>query len=179
LAAGLVHEVAALRFTFADGRQAEYRLYFADESVAYSAVEVNELPVDGLLPEAAGSVKSMAARAVIGPSPVLWPDVSSATANARAARILGWRYRRALEFLHRLESVEAVVGPIREIRPADAENYSSTWMDSSQVSLTLLVTGETGQAVVQIQGDDCWGAQMVSNGVWYALTSGDDVCPDS
>jgi hypothetical protein len=171
LTAGLTPEVSALQFTFADGRRAEYRLYSANGYLAYSAIEVNELPVDGLLPKPGGSLNSLVARAVLEPVGILWPDLSSAEANARATRLLGGRYRRALEFLRRLESVRAVLGPIKEIRPAEGENYSSSWMDSSEVKLTLLVTGEAGPAVVMIRGDECWAAEMVHAGVWYDLTS--------
>jgi hypothetical protein len=165
-----------LQFHLADGRLAEYSLYTANGLLAYSASEVNEVAVEGCAAAAGEALQSIAARAVVEPIGVIWPEESADEANAHAARLLG-RFRGALEFLGGLEPLHLTLGQIREIRPAEGGNWSSTWMDSDAVQLLFRVTGEDGEAAVMVEGGECWDAEMMYRGKWIDLSSG-AVCPE-
>ena len=176
LAAELEPGMGVLQFHLGDGRLAEYALYSANGLLAYSAVEVNEVAVEGYLAAAGEAMQSIAARAVVEPIGVIWPEQSADEANAHAARLLG-RYIGALEFLGGLEPLHLTLGRIREIRPAEGGNWSSTWLDSSSVQLLLRVTGDNGEAAVMVEGGECWDAEMMYRGKLIDLTSG-AVCPE-
>jgi hypothetical protein len=176
LAAELEPGISVLQFQFGDGRLAEYRLYSANGWLAYSSVEVTDVPVEGYLAAAGEGLPSMATRAVVEPIAVIWPEQSADEANAHAARLLG-RYGGALGFLVGLEPLHLTLGRIREIRPAEGGNWSSTWMDGSSLQLLLRVTGDNGEAAVMVKGGECWDAEMMYGGKLIDLTFG-AVCPE-
>ena len=176
LAAELEPGISVLQFQFGDGRLAEYRLYSANGWLAYSSVEVTDVPVEGYLAAAGEGLPSMATRAVVEPIAVIWPEQSADEANAHAARLLG-RYGGALGFLVGLEPLHLTLGRIREIRPAEGGNWSSTWMDGSSLQLLLRVTGDNGEAAVMVKGGECWDAEMMYGGELIDLTFG-AVCPE-
>jgi hypothetical protein len=172
LTAGLDPGMSVLQFHFGDGRLAEYRLYSANGLLAYSAVEVNQVPVEGLLTASGEALPPIAARTVVEPISVLWPEQSADEANAHAARLLGQRYVGALDFLRGLEQLRLSLGPIREIRPAEGGNWSSTWSEGTSLQLLLRVTGENGEAAVMVRGSACWDAELMYRGEWIDLASG-------
>ena len=176
LAAELEPGLGVLQFHLGDGRLAEYNLYSANGLLAYSASEVNDVAVEGFVAAAGEALQFIAARAVVEPIGVIWPEESADEANAHAARLLG-RSRGALEFLAGLEPLHLTLGQIREIRPAEGGNWSSTWMDSDSVQLLFRVTGEDGEAAVMVEGGECWDAEMMYRGNWIDLSSG-AVCPE-
>jgi hypothetical protein len=176
LSAELDPGMSALQLQFDDGRLAEYRLYSANGLLAYSAVEFNQPAVEGYFPASDEALQLLAARAVVEPTAVLWPEQTADEANAHASRLLGRRYLGALDFLHALEPLRSALGRIREIRPAAGGNWSSTWMDSSSLQLLLRVTGDHGEAVVMVRGDECWAAEMMYQARLYDLTHGFN-CP--
>jgi hypothetical protein len=177
LAAELEPGMGVLQFHLGNGRLAEYTLYSANGLLAYTAVEVNQVPVEGYLVPAGEVLQSIAARAVVGPIGVIWPEQSADEANARAERLFGRRYVGALGFLSGLESLHLTLGRIREIRPAEGGNWSSTWLDSSSLQLLLRVTGDNGEAAVMVEGGECWDAEMMYRGKLIDLTSG-AICPE-
>jgi hypothetical protein len=178
LTAELDPGMSVLQFQFGDGRLAEYRLYSANGLWAYSAIEVNQVPVEGYLTASAEALQRVAARAVVEPIGVLWPEQSADDANSRAARLLGRRYLGALDFLRGLESLHLSLGRIREIRPAEGGNWSSTWMEGTSVQLLLRVIGDNGEAAVMVHGGACWDGEMMYRGNWIDLTSA-PVCPEA
>ena len=177
LAAELEPGISVLQLQFGDGRLAEYRLYSADGLLAYSAVEVNQVPVEGYLVSAGEALQSIAARAVVEPIGVIWPEQSADEANAHAERLLGRRYVGALGLLSGLEPLHLTLGRIREIRPAEGGNWSSTWSESTSLRLLFRVTGDNGEAAVMVEGGECWDAEMMYGGKLIDLTSG-AVCPE-
>ncbi|MCJ7513259.1 MAG: hypothetical protein MUO23_09865 [Anaerolineales bacterium] len=178
LSAGLNPGMSVLQFDLGDGRLAEYRLYSANGLLAFSATEANQVSVEGYFPASSDALQSIAERAVVEPVGVLWRLQSPEQANAHAARLLGRRYWSALDFLRGLEPLRLILGQIREIRPAEGDNWSSTWMDGTGMQLTLRVIGDRGEGVILLQGGDCWAAEVMVQGRLYDLTSG-FVCPDT
>ena len=171
-------EISVLQVRWPDGRLAEYRMYSADGVLAYSTEELNEPIVQGLMQAGSEVVVPLTARARIQPVSVLWPDDTAERANGCAVRRLGRRYRDAVEFVRRLETLRQVVGEVQEIRPAEGKggNWSSTWMDSTSLQLLLRVKGDQGDGVVRLRGWDCWEAELLAEGRLVDLTSG-FTCP--
>jgi hypothetical protein len=172
--------MAVLQLRFPDGRLAEFRMYQANGVLAYLTVELNEAAVQGLLSSEKDLIDRLAARAVIPPTAVLWPEQTAEWANARAARRLGRHYRQALDFLLSIEALRQMVGEVQELRPVAGEggNYASTWMDASSLQLLLRVTGDRGEGVVRMRGWECWEAEMMAEGRLVDLTSG-FICPET
>ena len=110
-------------------------------------------------------LEDLAARVTLPSISILWPEMTAAQANARAARIIGSRYKPALEIIQNSPAVRGAFGEIQEIRPAAGNNQYSSWMDSTSVFLTFRVIGDRGEGAVIIQGYDCFDLQMVAKGI--------------
>jgi hypothetical protein len=172
--------MSVLQLRFPDGRLGEVRMYVADNVLAYSAEELSELPVEGVIVGGSRLVEPLVARAAIPPVPVLWPEKTAEWANATAARRLGSRYRDAVGLLASLDTLRQVVGEVQQIRPVEGEggNWSSAWMDSRSMQLLLWVKGGHGEGVVRMDGWECWEAEMMAQGRLVELTP-EVICPES
>jgi hypothetical protein len=157
--------VGVLQFFLTGGGLAEVRLFPSQGELAYTPYEKGE---DWWLNGVIGSsplIEELSARATIPSVLILWPEMTAAQANARAARIIGNHYQPALEVIQNSPAVREVFGEIQEIRPAAATNYYSSWMDSTSVFLTFRVAGARGEGAVNIRGYDCFDLQMIFKGV--------------
>ena len=172
--------MSVLQLRFPDGRLGEVWMYVADDVLAYSAEELNELPVEGVIAGGSRLVEPLMARAVIPPAPVLWPEKTAEWANATAARRLGSRYRDAVGLLRNLDTLRQVVGEVQQIRPVEGEggNWSSAWMDSMSMQLLLWVEGSRGEGVVRMDGWECWEAEIMAQGRLVELTP-ELICPET
>jgi len=153
--------VGVLQFSLAGGRLAEIRVYRSDRGLAYTPYEKGgDWWLDGVT-ASSPLLDELSARVTLPAISALWPEMTAAQANARAARIIGSRYRPALEIIKNSTAVHKTFGDIQEIRPATGNNYYSSWMDSTSVFLTFRVVGARGEGAVIIQGYDCFDLQMV------------------
>jgi hypothetical protein len=156
--------VGVLQFSLSGGRMAEMRVYPSRSGLAYTPYEISgEWWLNGVtapLP----LLEALAARAAIPSIQALWPELSAEQANRRAARLIGDRYRPALEIVQKSPAVREVFGEIQEIRPAAGSNWLSSWMDSTSIFLSFRVVGARGQGAVIVQGYDCFDLQMVFKG---------------
>lgn len=168
--------VGVLQFFLTGGRLAEIRVYPSERGLAYTPYEKSgDWWLDGIT-TSSPLVEELAARATIPSIPILWPEMTAAQANARAAGMIGERYPPALEIIQNSPAVREVFGDIQEIRPATGNNYYSSWMDSTSVFLTFRVVGTRGEGAVLVQGYDCFDLQMVFNGA--PLDDGSSyICP--
>jgi hypothetical protein len=174
--AELNHAVSVLQFFLTGGRVAEIRVYPTENGLAYTPHEISG---DWWLNGVTGPsplLAELASRAALPSIPVLWPELTASQANARAARILGERYRMAVEVIQASPAVHQAFGPVQEIRPAIGNNYSSTWMDSSSVFLSFRLLGANGQGAVLIRGYDCFDLLMVFQGI-PVEEGNSDICP--
>ena len=159
------HTVGVLQFYLTGGRLAEIRIYRSDRGLAYTPYERGgDWWLDGITVPSP-LLEDLAARATLPSISILWPEMTAAQANARAARIIGSRYQPALEIIQNSPEVHGAFGEIQEIRPAAGNNYYSSWMDSTSVFLTFRVIGDRGEGAVIIQGHDCFDLQMVVKGI--------------
>ena len=157
--------VGVLQFYLTGGRLAEIRVYPSERGVAYTPYEKGgDWWLDGVTAPSP-LLEELATRAILPKIPVLWPQLTAAQANARAARIIGSRYRPAIEMIRNSSAAREVFGDIREIRPANGNNLYSSWMDSTSVFLTFRVTGTRGEGAAIVQGYDCIDLSMVFTGV--------------
>ena len=157
--------VGVLQVSLTGGRIAEIRLYRSKDGLAYTPYEKGgDWWLDGV---AASSplVDELFARVTVPPVSVLWPELTAAQANARAARIVGNRYPTVLEIIQNSAAVREALGDIQEIRPATGNNYTSSWMDSQSVFLTFRVVAPRGEGAVIVRGYDCFDLQMVFGGI--------------
>jgi hypothetical protein len=156
--------VGVLQFSLRTGQLAEIRVYSSRQGLAYTPYEITgDWWLNGVtapLP----FLEALADRAALPSIPVLWPKLTTAQANARAARLIGARYQPALEILQNSPVVHEVFGEIQEIRPAAGSNRFSSWMDSTSLFLSFRVVGSRGQGAIILQGSDCFDLQMVING---------------
>jgi hypothetical protein len=132
--------------------------------------------IDGVVHNPLPLLDELAARAETEPIEVLWPGLNAAGANAKAGRILGKSYPKALDALTKAPEVGEFFGEIVEIRPAMGDNSYSSWMDSTCATMTLYVLGTKGEGVVLVRGLDCFDIRMVVDGV-PAQGVVRDVCP--
>jgi hypothetical protein len=167
LQAGLDPGPRVLQIRLKDGRMAQVKLYQTEGGLAFTAEQPNLVPIEGFVDGSVVELSAMVARAQVEPVNVIWPEVTADRANARAARRLGSRYRQALEHVQSRDDIRQVVGAMREVRPAQGANYSSDWMDSHSLHLTLRAKGEWGEAVVMVRGDQCWQVEMMAGGLLY------------
>ena len=168
--------VGVLQVSLTGRRMAEIRVYRSEDGLAYTPYEKSgDWWLDGV---AAPSplVDELFARVTVPPITVLWPELTAARANARAARIVGNRYPTVLEIIQNSGAVRRVLGDIQEIRPATGTNYTSSWMDSQAVFLTFRVVGLRGEGVLIMRGYDCFDLQMVFEGIPLD-DMGATVCP--
>ena len=157
--------VGVLQFSLTGGRLAEIRVYRSDRGLAYTPYEKGgDWWLDGVTADSS-LLDELAARVTLPAISALWPEMTAAQANARAARIIGSIYRPALEIIQNSTAVRKVFGDIQEIRPATGNNYYSSWMDSTSVFLTFRVVGARGEGAVIIQGYDCFDLKMVFKGI--------------
>jgi hypothetical protein len=159
------HTVGVLQVSLTGGRMAEIRVYCSEDGLAYTPYEKSgDWWLDGI----AGPsplVDELFDRVTVSPITVLWPELTAARANTRAARIVGDRYPTVLEIIQNSAAVREALGGILEIRPATGNNYTSSWMDSQSVFLTFRVVGPRGESAVIVRGYDCFDLQMVFGGI--------------
>ena len=159
------HTVGVLQFYLTGGRLAEIRVYRSDRGLAYTPYEKGGDWWLGGITVPSPLLEDLAARVTLPSISILWPEMTAAQANARAARIIGSRYQPALEIIQNSPEVLGAFGEIQEIRPAAGNNQYSSWMDSTSVFLTFRVIGDRGEGAVIIQGYDCFDLQMVVKGI--------------
>jgi hypothetical protein len=157
--------VGVLQFHLSEGRLAEIRVYRIPSGLAFEPYEkTGDWWLEGI-----GSpsplLESLADRATVHPIEILWPRMSASMANDRAARVIGDRYWKALEFVEEAPAMVHVFGEIQDIRPAVGLNTYASWMDSTSIFLTLRVVGSRGEGAVIVQGYDCLDLRMVFRGV--------------
>lgn len=170
------HGHGVLLFFLRDGRLVEIRLALSERGLSFTPVEKGgDWWLKGLA-NSSSLLDALARRAIVPPLDTLWPELNADQANDKAAKILGSRYQKALDFVRSSSAVQNIFGSIREIRPAKGNNYTSDWMDSASIFLTLKVSGARGDGVILVQGDPCFDLQMVFNG--QPLDDGNSyVCP--
>jgi hypothetical protein len=132
--------------------------------------------IDGIVNQPFPLLEDLAARAEVEPIEVLWPRMSSDRANAKAHRILGESYQKALDAVHMAPEVREAFGDIVEIRPALGDNSYSSWMDSTCSTMTLYVLGTEAEGAVLLRGLDCFDLRMVVEGVPVPV-SHEYICP--
>lgn len=157
--------VGVLQFHLSEGRLAEIRVYRTPSVLAFEPYEITG---DWWLMGIASPsllLERHADRASVHPIEILWPWMSTSRANVRAARVIGDRYWKALEFIEKSPSILRVFGEIQDIRPAVGLNNYASWMDSTSIFLTLRVIGSRGEGAVIVQGYDCFDLKMVFRGV--------------
>lgn len=160
------HGHAALVLFLKNKRLVEIHLAVSPQGVAFTPFEKGgDWWLDGLAQKIT-LVDNLARRAKTPKVAVLWPELEAEAANQRAAARLGERYVNALEFVRESPAVLRAFGALQEIRPAQGNNYTSEWMDSRSIFLTLSVSGSLAQGVVLMQGDACFDLQMVVGGQW-------------
>ena len=163
--AELNHTVGVLQFYLTHGRLAEIRIYPSARGLAFTPYEINgDWWLNGVTAPSP-LIRGIAGRVVTPPVNILWPEMSAAQVNRRAGRIIGNRYPTAVDIIRSSQEVRQVFGEIQEIRPAEGNNYYSSWMDSTAVFLTLRVIGARGEGAVIIQGDNCFDLSMVFKGL--------------
>ena len=168
--------VGVLQFSLTGGRLAEIRVYPSDRGLAFTPYEIGgEWWLDGVT-ASSPLLEELSARATLPSMLVLWPEMTAAQANARAARILGNRYQPALAVIQNSSAVREVFGEIQEIRPAAGNNHYQSWMESTSVFLTFRVVGARGEGAVIIRGYDCMALQMVFKGIPVA-NGRSTICP--
>lgn len=156
--------VGVIQFFLSNGRLAEIRVYRTPSGLAFDPYEkTGDWRLKGIT-SPSPLLDSLASRASVHPVEILWPWMSASTANARAARVIGDQYWKALEFVEKSSAVVRVFGDIQDIRPAVGLNNYSSWMDSTSIFLTFRVIGTRGEGAVIIQGYDCFDLQMVFDG---------------
>jgi hypothetical protein len=107
-------------------------------------------------------VEALVARAQAGPAPLLWPEMTADAANARAGRILGQPYQRALAAARQSPQVRAAFGEHLVLRPALGASSYASWMDSTSISLTLAAAGTSGEGAVLVRGFAPFDASILS-----------------
>ncbi len=163
--AELDHTVGVLQFLLAGGRLAEMRIYPSKQGFAYTPYEISgDWWLNGVTAPSP-LLEDLATRVTLPPISVLWPEMTAAQANKRAARIIGNRYQLALEIIQNSSAVHEVFGDIQEIRPAASNNNYTSWADSNSVFLTFRILGTYGEGAVIIQGHECFDLQMVFQGI--------------
>ena len=156
--------VGVLQFHLSKGRLSEIRVYRTPSGLAFEPYEkTGDWWLKGVT-SYSPLLDNIADRASVHAIEILWPWMSPSMANARAARVIGDRYWKALEFVKESPSILRVFGEIQDIRPAVGLNTYASWMDSTSIFLTLRVTGSHGEGAVIIQGYDCFDLQMVFQG---------------
>jgi hypothetical protein len=157
--------VGVLLFNTSGGKLAEIRVYRSPSGLAFEPYEkTGDWWLNGIS-SPSPLLDSLADRASVHPIDKLWPWMSASRANVRAARVIGDRYWKALEFIEESPSILRVFGEIQDIRPAVGLNNYSSWMDSTSIFLTLRVIGSRGEGAVIVQGYDCLDMQMVIRGI--------------
>jgi hypothetical protein len=170
------HTVGVLQFYLTSGRLAEIRVYPSEHGIAYTPYELSgDWWLDGLA-DSSPLLEELSSRATLPPISILWPELTTDQANARAAQIIGEGYWFALQIIQDSPTVGEVFGPIQEIRPATGKNLSSSWMDSNSVFLTFRVLGARGEGAVIMEGKDCFHLQTVFQGI-PMNGGGSEVCP--
>jgi hypothetical protein len=148
-----------------EGRIVEIRIAQGYEGFAFEPYEKSgPWWFDGVVNQPFPLLDELAARAEVEPIEVLWPNLDSERANAKAGRILGKSYKMALDAVHSAPEVQEVYGEIIEIRPALGDNSYSSWMDSTCATLTLYVRGTKGEGAVNLRGLNCFDIRMVVDG---------------
>jgi hypothetical protein len=156
--------VGVLQLHLEGGRLVEIRVYPSERGLAFEPYEkAGEWWFDGISAPS-DQLDKIAFRTAIPAIEVLWPQKTTAQANARGHRIIGDQYQLARETIQNSVEVRDVFGTIQEIQPAAGINIYSSWMDSTSVSLTFRVMGTKGEGVVIIQGYDCFDLRMVIDG---------------
>jgi len=164
--ASRTRDVGLLLIQLNGGRIVEIRISPGENGLAFESTEkTGPWWIDGVVDQPFSLLEDLAARAEVEPIDVLWPRLTEKQANAKAQRILGNRYRKALEVVQNSSEVEVVFGTIEEIRPALGNNSYSSWMDSSCATMTFYLAGTKGEGVVLAQGEDCFDIRMVVDGV--------------
>ena len=157
--------VGVLQFFLSGGRLAEIRLYRIPTGLAFDPYEKSgDWWLKGIT-SSSPLLDSLADRTSVHPIKILWPWMSASMANARAARVIGDRYWKALKFVKKSSAIDRDFGEIQDIRPAVGLNTYASWMDSTSIFLTLRVIGSRGEGAVIVQGYDCLDMQMVFRGV--------------
>jgi len=168
--------VGVLQFFLTDGRLAEFRVYPSEDGIAYTPYELSgDWWLDGVA-DSSPMLEELSSRATLPPISTLWPELTADRANARAAQIIGKRYRLAVQIIQDSPTVGEIFGPIQEIRPAIGKNLYSSWMDSNSVFLTFRVLGTRGEGAVIVEGNECFHLQIVFQGI--PMDGGaSEVCP--
>lgn len=157
--------VGVLQFYLSGGRLAEISVYRTPSGLAFDPYEkTGEWWLKGFA-SPSPILDSLADRATVHPIKILWPWMSASMANIRAARVIGDRYWKTLDFIDESPSILHVFGDIQDIRPAVGINHYASWMDSTSIFLTLRVIGSRGEGAVIVQGYDCLDMQMVFDGI--------------
>jgi hypothetical protein len=163
----------SLQIQLEDNFLAEYWLYPFEDTLAFEAIQPNLSTFEGITKVEQRFFENMSTRANVEPIPVLWDDLSAARANRIASRRLGREYDRAYLILDASPALTEKLGIIDEIRPAEGENWSSFWMDSSHMQLFFVVRGERGEGAVFMRGYECFDADLIFQGELYELFQGE------
>lgn len=155
---------AALVLFLNNGQLVEIHLAPSTSGLAFTPVEISGNWWLNGLSESSSLLDELSRRTSVSAIPTLWPELNADQANTKAAKILGKRYEKALEFIRTSQTIQVVFGEIHEIRPAEGSNYTSDWMDSNSIFLTLKVAGSHGKGAVIVQGDTCFDLRMVISG---------------
>jgi hypothetical protein len=130
----------------------EIRIFRSEQGLAYEPREAaGNWWLKGITGPSA-LVDAFDNRVRVQPVELLWPDRSPEAANARAERILGDSYPRALEAVRLSPEVQAAYGSPVIVRPARATNIYASWMDSTSITLTLAASGPHGEGAVLVRG---------------------------
>jgi len=145
----------------------EILLFRSEQGLVFEPVQINNS--QGLKGITCPSplVDSLTARAQAEPVPVLWDHMTGSAANQRAARVLGDGYSLALDAVRFSPEVLSAFGSLASVRPAQALNVYSSWMDSTSITLTLAVNGSKGEGAVLVRGFapfDRFSLDIVSGG---------------
>jgi len=165
--------VMSLQIQLEDNFLAEYWLYPFEDTLAFEVIQPNLSTFEGITRVEQRFFENMSTRAKVEPIPVLWDDPSAVRANRIASRRLGREYDRAYLILEASPALTEKLGIIDEIRPAEGENWVSSWMDSSHMQLFFVVRGERGEGAVFMRGYECFDADLVFQGELYELFQGE------
>jgi hypothetical protein len=157
-------EVGVLQIYLTNGQLVEIRIYPTENGIAFTPYEkAGDWWFDGIS-SSSNQLDEISSRLAAQPIEVLWPEKTSAQANARGLRIIGKQYRLAQEAIQNSDDVQKTFGEIQDIRPAIGNNSYSSWMDSTSVMLTFHVRGSHGEGAVIANGLDCFDLLIVFEG---------------
>jgi hypothetical protein len=159
-------EVGVLQLELWSGELVEVMLYPGEDGLAFDPTcGASPWYFRGVSREIPGSLEEIRSRAEVEPIELLWPDKTSSQANAKAERILGRRYGKALEAVRGSTFVWKNLGTIKEIRPALGQNTLSEWPGCSSIVATLYIQGSQAEATAIVRGDECFHINLVVEGV--------------